>query len=137
LSQILNATQPFNLVPLPLEKAVLGTAAGWLLFTLPGWTLALARTNEHPAVGAGDVSLIGACGAWLGPQSVIVAGCMAVIAALVIRCVLGTQGFKRQSAKVSHDQKTIILNSYLPFEPLISMASIAVLCADPYHYFFT
>ncbi len=124
----------FNVVPLSLERAVLGVAAGWILFSLPGWILALARPGAHAAVGAGDISFIAACGAWLGPQQAVAAGCLAVIAALAVRIALGVLGSKHPSAQELCEPKEAE-TTYLPFGPLISLATIAMLCFDPFHFF--
>ncbi len=112
-----------GLVPLSLERAVLGAAAGWILFSLPNLILAAARTDASPAVGAGDISFLAAAGAWLGPQQTIAAGCLAVVFASLV--TLGLR-IARPAAQA---------HTLLPFGPLISVAAIAMLCFDPYHHF--
>jgi len=122
-----------ELIPLPLAQAIFGTTTGWILFSLPNWGLTLARPTDQPAVGAGDVSLIAACGAWLGPQAVILAGCIAILAAMATRCALTLWNQKAAHERMADEREV----SHLPFGPLISMASIAVLCFDPYHHLLT
>lgn len=123
-----------NVVPLSLDRAVLGAAAGWILFSLPGWILALVRPGAHPAVGAGDISFIAACGAWLGPQQAVAAGCLAVLAALAVRITLDVLGSTNLGAQVVRNPQEAG-TTYLPFGPLISLATITMLCFDPFHIF--
>ncbi|OAD16412.1 hypothetical protein A3839_28055 [Achromobacter insolitus] len=123
-SGLLAAT--LHVVPMALEEAILGAVVGWILLSLPNGLLSLTRPESQPAVGAGDVSLVAACGAWLGPQHIIVAGCLATLAAMAIRCV---SRFRARSVASSSadDLDTIKGAPYLPFGPLIGVSVIVVL----------
>ncbi|ANN80804.1 hypothetical protein BAU07_26095 (plasmid) [Bordetella flabilis] len=112
-----------EIVPLPVERAIFGAAAGWTLFSIPNWLLAVSRTGDQVAVGEGDVSLIAACGTWLGPQPVIIAGCIAVVGALIVRSIMAMRGSKHEAFV------------YFPFGPFISFAVIVVMCTNPFHLF--
>jgi len=103
----------FQLVDMCLADAILGVVVGWALFSIPNWLLSATRARDDPAVGQGDISLLAACGAWLGPQHVILVAGIALASAWVVRlCVARFV----QTAPAR-----------LPFGPLIAMATVCVL----------
>lgn len=104
----------FHVVDVRLSDAVLGVVAGWLLFSIPNWLLSATRHSDDPAVGQGDISLLAACGAWLGPQNVILAAGIALALALLVRVCL---------ARFVQDGP-----ARLPFGPLIAVGAVGTLC---------
>lgn len=116
-----------HVIPLPVEKAVFGAIFGWVLFAAPNVLMHLARPDDQPPVGEGDVTLMAACGAWLGPQAIILTGVSAVIGALAVSGVLTLLAARRGA-----DAKPI---TCMPFGPLICIAALTSLCAAPSHFF--
>lgn len=104
-----------NLIAIPVEQSILGVGAGWTLFSIPQWALRITRPKQEPAVGQGDVSLLAACGAWMGPEAIILTGCGAIVLALITRFILNQ--FSEE-----YFPKTF------PFGPFIATAAIFVLC---------
>jgi prepilin signal peptidase PulO-like enzyme (type II secretory pathway) len=84
------------------------------LFSIPNWLLAATRRCNDLAVGQGDIGLLAACGAWIGPKHVILAAGIALALALLVRVCL---------ARFARD-----VPSRLPFGPLIAVGAVAVLC---------
>ena len=123
-SGLLAAT--LHVVPMALEEAIFGSVVGWILISLPNGLLSLTRPGSQPAVGAGDVSLVAACGAWLGPQHIIVAGCLATLAAMAIRCVSRFRA-RVVASSSTDDLDTTKETPHLPFGPLIGVSVIVVL----------
>ena len=116
-----------HVIPLPVEKAVFGAIFGWVLFAVPNVLMHLVQPDDQAPVGEGDVALMAACGAWLGPQTIILAGGMAVVGGLAVRGVLA-----RLASRSGADFKPI---TCMPFGPLINIAALASLCAAPSHFF--
>lgn len=103
----------FQLVDMRLADAILGVVVGWALFSIPNWLLSATRAGDDPAVGQGDITLLAACGAWLGPQHVIFAAGIAVAGAWVVRLCIAR--FVQTAP------------ARLPFGPLIALATVGVL----------
>lgn len=104
----------FEVVAMRLSDSVLGIVSGWLLFSIPNWLLSATRRDDDPAVGQGDIHLLAACGAWLGPQHVILASGVALALALLVR-VWVARFMPSAPAR-------------LPFGPLIAVGAVCTLC---------
>lgn len=104
----------FHVVDVRLADAVLGVVSGWLLFSIPNWLLSATKRGDDPAVGQGDISLLAACGAWLGPEYIVLAAGIALALALLVR--VGVVRFVRGAP------------SRLPFGPLIALGAVSTLC---------
>lgn len=104
----------FQAVDLRLVDAVLGVVFGWALFSIPNWLLSATRRTDDPAMGQGDIGLLAACGAWLGPQGAMVAAGIALVLALLVRLAL------------TRFVRDVPLR--LPFGPLIAAGTVIVLC---------
>lgn len=121
-----------DIVQLAPNRAIFGVIVGWLFLSVPNWAIALFRHSDQPTVGGGDVSLLAACGAWLGPSPIILAGCIATVAALAIRCAIA---LTHRRASGTDENSRPSPPSYLPFGPVISLSVIVVFCADPHQFF--
>jgi prepilin peptidase CpaA len=90
-------------IPNPLTFGSAAMAFGFFLWTgglhgfaqsLGGWAVGVALFLPLfliRGMGAGDVKLLGAVGAWLGPMGVLVAGLYSVLAGGVLALVVGAK----------------------------------------------
>jgi leader peptidase (prepilin peptidase)/N-methyltransferase len=98
----------------PLPTAVWGAVAGYV----PLWALGtgMSALLNRPALGAGDLKLLAALGAWLGWEAVLPAIVIAAVAGLVVnvpRAILGKHGRWRP----------------YPFGPFIAAGGLVVMFA--------
>jgi prepilin signal peptidase PulO-like enzyme (type II secretory pathway) len=112
--------------------AVFGVAAGWLLFWLPNTVLRYTKPYRVSPVGEGDIALMAACGAWLGPNAVLFSCAVSISAALFLRSALAL--YSRRYLRQPEPEEDSA-GRFVPFGPFISGAAMLLLCLDPFHLF--
>lgn len=96
----------------PLD-AVLGAGAGYV--SLWGLNAAYRRIRQIDGFGGGDMKLMSAIGAWIGPAGVL--SVLTISSLLAVACVLGAAGLRR----VRPDPRRPI-----PFGPFLASAAAMV-----------
>ncbi|MBW8846090.1 MAG: prepilin peptidase [Burkholderiales bacterium] len=99
---------------IPLDKAVIGTLAGYLSLWSIYWLFKLATGKE--GMGFGDFKLLAALGAWLGWQMIL----PIVLGASAIGAIVGIA--MKMNAKLREGR-------YVPFGPFLAGGGLVVLFA--------
>ncbi len=103
-------------VYVPLEQAVLGAVAGYLIFWFLRWGSILLTHRE--GLGLGDAKLLAAMGAWLGwqvlPWLLLVASAFGLMTMFIHRSVM--------SDEVTREKSIRLPSLPFPFGPSLAMA---------------